>query len=177
MWQSILPTHDRLVPGWNVYIVHDLGPLAGGNFDPNFDGVLLGERGRGSELVPTAGGGTTLAHELAHSLGIDHEDCDDSHNIMANDCGGVEPRFRSLTADQIVRARVQAARGDIVTRFPTNVPLPTNLGFEAPLAGWPAFPDGWYVVREFGPEVSRDSIAPFAGRFQPQDPMDESSPV
>jgi hypothetical protein len=162
---SILPTHDRLSPGWNVYIVHNLGQLAGGVYEPEANGVLLAERGRGAVLLPAAAGGITLAHELGHSLGLDHEDCDASHNLMANDCGGVAPEVRSLSPDQVVRARIQAASGTAFAMLAQAATMPTNLGFESPLPGWPAFPAGWYITRERGPDIVRDSVAPFAGRF------------
>lgn len=107
---SIAPTGRLLRPGWNLFMIRDFGPIGGGVFYSEISGILLAERGYGYELPPAGRGGTTLAHELGHSLGLFHVACDSTRNIMANACG--EPgQLRSLTAQQIATARTQARLG------------------------------------------------------------------
>jgi hypothetical protein len=55
-----------------------------------------------------------LAHELGHSLGLEHVPCDSTRNIMANGCWSPS-RLSTLTADQIQRARKQATLGAPIT--------------------------------------------------------------
>ena len=61
---------------------------------------------------------TVVSHELGHSLGLEHQACDNQHNIMANRCWG-PAHLSTLTPDQIARARRQATRG-----APINYDLP-----------------------------------------------------
>jgi hypothetical protein len=69
--------------GWNVLLIRNFGQLGGGAFFANFGAVVLAERGYGFELPADGRGGRTLAHELGHSLGLVHVDCDSTRNIMA----------------------------------------------------------------------------------------------
>ena len=103
-----IPRDSILQAGWNVFLIRDFGRIAGGMFNPEISGVVLAERGFGYELTPEYRGGRTLAHELGHSLGLGHVACDSTRNVMANACS--RPDVPStLTADQIARARAQAA--------------------------------------------------------------------
>jgi hypothetical protein len=111
---SFVP-HDRLFrSGWNVFLLRDFGRIAGGAFIPELNGVLLAERGYGYELPSAGRGGGTLAHELGHSLGLSHQACDSTRNIMANACSqpGV---VSSLTPAQVAVARRQALTGPAPT--------------------------------------------------------------
>lgn len=107
---AFVPRNRLLEPGWNVFLIRDFGPIAGGMFRPELAGAVLAERGFGFELPANGRGGGTLAHELGHSLGLAHQQCDETRNIMALACSrpGV---VSSLTAAQIVTARRQAATG------------------------------------------------------------------
>jgi hypothetical protein len=114
-----VPRGRLLSPGWNVYLIRDFGPIAGGMFSPELQGAVLAERGFGYELPADGRGGGTLAHELGHSLTLGHAPCDETRNVMAIACSrpGV---LSSLNAAQISAARRQAAAGR-----PTSVdPLP-----------------------------------------------------
>lgn len=98
--RSIVPRESLLDPaGWDVFLIRDYGQIAGGVFWPEIPAIVLAQRGMGTELDPAGVGGLTLAHELVHSLGLQHEECDPSApNIMANKCG--QPNApRILTAE------------------------------------------------------------------------------
>jgi len=104
------PTHDLLLTGWNLYLVGDGGGVFGGFFRTELRGVVLAQRGFGIELTSGGRGGATLAHELGHSLGLTHQPCGVRRDIMAVGCW--DPSQPStLTPDQIVQARRQAALG------------------------------------------------------------------
>ena len=75
--------------------------------------MVLAQRGMRSDLNAEGRGGLTLAHELGHSLGLTHEECDPSApNIMAVGCGQAGAS-RSPTAEQIQLARRQARIGPV----------------------------------------------------------------
>jgi hypothetical protein len=109
------PRLDLLQTGWNLFLVADGGRVFGGFFRTELQGVVLAERAFDIDLRPDQRGGATLAHELGHSLGLEHQQCDDRHNIMANRCwDAAHPS--TLTPEQIAQARVQAARGRPIER-------------------------------------------------------------
>ncbi len=112
---SIAPRGKLLRDGWNLFLIRDFGRIGGGVFFTELDGVILAERGFGFELPPDGRGGATLAHELGHSLGLDHQPCDSTRNIMANGCWN--PSYPStLRPAQIATAREQALIGRPSTR-------------------------------------------------------------
>jgi hypothetical protein len=107
---SFVPRDHVLFPGWNVFLIREFGQIAGGMYRPEIAGIVLAERGFGFELPSGGRGGATLAHELGHALGLGHETCDATRNIMSNACWVATMRS-SLTPVQITRAREQAATG------------------------------------------------------------------
>ena len=115
---AFVPRERLLTPGWNVFLIRDFGPIAGGMFRPQVEGLVLAERGFGFELPANGRGGGTLAHELGHSLTLPHEKCDEGRNIMANACSkpGV---ISSLNSSQIAAARRQAATGRPASEIPS----------------------------------------------------------
>jgi hypothetical protein len=115
---AFVPRERLLVPGWNIFLIRDFGPIAGGMFRPELLGAVLAERGFGYELPADGRGGGTLAHEFGHSLGLPHETCDETRNIMANACSrpGV---ISTLNATQVLVARRQAAAGRPTTEMPS----------------------------------------------------------
>ena len=115
--EAYFPRDSLLPNGWNVLLIRDFGQIAGGVFFATLGAVVLAERGYGFELPPEGRGGRTLAHELGHSLGLVHVDCDSTRNIMANACW--QPGFESrLSTEQVVQARKQARRGIPVRTWP-----------------------------------------------------------
>ena len=106
---SILPPGSSSDSRWDVFYLLDLGGIAGGVYLPPITSVVV------SELDPTGRRDLTgsvariLAHELGHSLGLQHVPCTPDGNLMAPGCQGGERTL--LTSGQIDAARNQAAAG------------------------------------------------------------------
>ena len=114
--EKYFPEGGLLSTGWNVLLIRNFGQIAGGVFFTNLGAVALAERGFGFELAAEGRGGRTLAHELGHSLGLTHVDCEATRNIMANACW--QPGFQStLSAEQIEQARNQAKTGTPIRQW------------------------------------------------------------
>ena len=114
--ETYFPRDSLLPNGWNVLLIRNFGQLGGGAFFANLSAVVLAERGYGFELPADGRGGRTLAHELGHSLGLVHVDCDSTRNIMANACW--QPGFDSrLSTEQIAQARTQAKLGHPIRQW------------------------------------------------------------
>jgi len=104
---SVLPQSNLLAGGWDVFLVNDLTAVAGfpGIFFPSLPGMIA------SEVDPAGIGdpGRILAHELGHSLTLQHVNCTQEGNLMAPGCASTD-RTR-LTASQVAAARGQAELG------------------------------------------------------------------
>lgn len=104
---AIVPS-GRLFSGkWDVFIVRDLASAIGapGIFIPSVPLVMS------SEVDPAGLGdpGRILAHELGHSLTLEHVACTLEGNLMAPGCDSMD-RTR-LSVSQIDQARAQAQLG------------------------------------------------------------------
>ena len=106
---SILPQGSSSDSRWDVFYLLDLGGIAGGVYLAPITSVVV------AELDPTgrrdlAGSiARILAHELGHSLGLQHVPCTPDGNLMAPGCQEGERTL--LTSGQIDAARNQAAAG------------------------------------------------------------------
>ena len=105
-----VPEKDLLKNGWNVYIVGSLGP-SGGVFLREISVVIFPVNGKFG-LHPQI-----LAHELGHSLGLNHVRPDGKNLMQGKPPKGTDESLRDptkanhLTKDQIEKARKQAAKG------------------------------------------------------------------
>jgi len=102
---------ERLSEGeWDVYLIRDLGGIAGGIYFPDIPAVLGAELDPSGQRDLTGSIGRILAHELGHSLSLHHVPCTAAGNLMAPGCPSKD-RTR-LTASQIEAARAQASTGN-----------------------------------------------------------------
>ncbi len=104
---SVLPQSNLFTGSWDVFFVSDLTSIAGfpGVFFPSLPGMIA------SEVDPAGLGdpGRILAHELGHSLTLEHAPCTQEGNLMSPGCASTD-RTR-LTASQIAASRGQADLG------------------------------------------------------------------
>jgi len=102
-----LPQGQRLPGGWDAFLVRDLTAAIGA------PGIYISaSRAAISSEIDPAGiddPGRILAHELGHSLTLQHVACTAAGNLMAPNCSS-QDRTR-LTAPQIQAARAQAEEG------------------------------------------------------------------
>ncbi len=102
---SMYPLDQRLAPGWNIFFINRMA-FGGGVYNPETKSVLIGETSPGGDLNPSI-----LAHELGHSLGLQH--LREPYNLMAGRQPGIEPRDKiRLNPEQVARARTIAKSGD-----------------------------------------------------------------
>lgn len=104
---SILPRDQLLSGRWDVFLVRDLGSVVGapGIFFSDLPGVLSSEVDPAGVNDP----GRILAHELGHSLTLEHVPCIPAGNLMAPGCASAD-RTR-LTESQVAATRTQALTG------------------------------------------------------------------
>lgn len=106
---SVLPPDNLGRDIWNVFMIRAFGGGVGGVY-LGIDGVVVS-----AEIDPTGqrdiGGSMSriLAHELGHSLGLDHVPCTNQGNLMASACTLGSRTF--LDTPQITAVRMQAETG------------------------------------------------------------------
>lgn len=105
---TIFPRENLLAEGWNVFVIGDMGSFAGGVYLPS-QVVIFPQSGPAGEQGTTGRGPRVLAHELGHSLSLEHVTCTAAGNLMSPGCGGRSPA--GLTPIQIAAARQQASSG------------------------------------------------------------------
>ncbi len=109
---TVLPTivpRDRLLENrWNVVFVRDLSSFAPGVYLLDVAIVVVSELNP-EGISPGGAAGRILAHELGHSLGLQHVACTVEGNLMAPSCFGLDRTH--LTSAQIAASRLQAATG------------------------------------------------------------------
>lgn len=109
---SIFPRENLLADGWDVFVLRDFGRFgASGVYIsfPEAQVAFVAEIGLSGEQRPSGSGPRVLAHELGHSLGLQHVSCTTAGNLMAPGCRGQDRTL--LTAAQIRTVRQQAAKG------------------------------------------------------------------
>ena len=106
---SILPLGRLLSGKWDVFLIQDLGGIAGGFYFTGIPAVLSAEIDPFGQRELSGSAGRILAHELGHSLSLAHVPCTPEGNLMAPGCDS-QDRTR-LTATQVQAARQQAGRG------------------------------------------------------------------
>lgn len=107
--ESVLPLGRLLSGMWNVFLIQDLGGIAGGFYFPGIPATLSAEIDPFGQRELTGSAARILAHELGHSLGLAHVPCTPEGNLMAAGCDS-QDRTR-LTATQVQAAQQQARRG------------------------------------------------------------------
>ena len=103
--EGIYQKKGRLVDGWNLYVVSNLGPIFGGQYQTTQQSMLFASVGSLDYQV------ALLSHELGHSLSLPHASEDLTDNLMLKD-GPLYPEVcNRMTEKQIDAARNQAALG------------------------------------------------------------------
>ena len=106
---STYPLDQMLAPGWNIFFINRMA-FGAGVYNPQTKSVLIGETGPGGDLNPSI-----LAHELGHSLGLQHSR--ELYNLMAGRQPGIEPKDKTrLSTEQVARSRTIAESGDSFSR-------------------------------------------------------------
>jgi hypothetical protein len=106
---AVIPRDDLSEGDWDVFFIRQLVGAAGVYF-PGIPAVLQPEVDPPGRRGLDGGLSRILAHELGHSLGLQHVPCSPEGNLMAAGCPG-ENRTR-LTSSQIMAARNQARVGN-----------------------------------------------------------------
>ena len=106
---SILPTASTSENRWDVFYLLDLGGIAGGVYLAPITSVVVAELDPNGQRDLMGSVARILAHELGHSLGLQHVPCAPEGNLMAPGCQAGD-RER-LTSGQIEVALSQAATG------------------------------------------------------------------
>ncbi len=94
---------------WNVFMIRDFGDALGGVYLEIERVVVSAEIDPSGQRDTNGGMARILAHELGHSLGLDHVQCAAQGNLMAAGCTLGSRTF--LDATQIAGVRLQAETG------------------------------------------------------------------
>ena len=106
---AVLPTENVRPDIWNVFLVRDFGGTIGGVYLVRQQVVVSAELDPLGSRDLSGGTARILAHELGHSLGLDHVQCSGPGNLMAAGCPlGTRTRLDPV---QIQSARRQAKTG------------------------------------------------------------------
>ncbi len=106
---AVLPTENRRPDIWNVFLIRDFGGAVGGVYLLRDRVVVAAELDPIGNRDLSGGTARILAHELGHSLGLDHVPCTATGNLMAAGCPtGTRTRLEPF---QIQIARQQAETG------------------------------------------------------------------
>ena len=106
---AVLPDDNLRRDVWNVFLIRDFGGALGGVYLPGDRVVVSAELDPRGNRNLSGGTARILAHELGHSLGLEHVPCTVAGNLMAAGCPqGTRTR---LVPNQIRIARRQAETG------------------------------------------------------------------
>ena len=103
--EGIYQKDGRLDDGWDLYVVSNLGPMYGGQYQATEQSVLFASVGSFDYQV------ALLSHEFGHSLSLPHARKDLVDNLMLRDGPLYPDDCTQLTKEQIEAARKQAALG------------------------------------------------------------------
>lgn len=106
---TVVPGGNLFFGDWDVFIIRSFGGVAGGLYIPSIQSVIFPELDPTGLRDLTGSGRRILAHELGHSLSLQHVACPPEGNLMAPGCEA--PNRTLLTAAQIAQVRQQAATG------------------------------------------------------------------
>lgn len=108
---GLLPKSNLHSGKWDVFFVRDLTRVVGvpGIYIANIPGVIASEVDPAGINDP----GRILAHELGHSLTLQHVPCTAEGNLMSPGCASKNRTL--LSATQKEDARAQASRGTPIT--------------------------------------------------------------
>jgi hypothetical protein len=106
---ALVPRGRLLAGEWDVFLVRDLGGGIGGIYIGGIPAIVGAELDPSGQRDLAGAGARILAHELGHSLNLQHVACTPEGNLLAPGCPAAD-RTR-LTAAQIESARAQARTG------------------------------------------------------------------
>ncbi len=106
---AVLPKENLRPDIWNVFLIRDFGGAVGGVYLLSDRVVVSAELDPSGNRDLSGGTARILAHELGHSLGLNHVPCTATGNLLAAGCPtGTRTRLESF---QIQIARQQAETG------------------------------------------------------------------
>ena len=123
---SLVPDANRLAPGFNLYIVEDLGLIAGGVFMPRKQIVLYGRSGPKGQQRPTV-----LAHELGHALSLPHVvdriEFDENAAKFIGAPNSLDPMLRKIANRLTLECWIRHSKPTTATRMGGLLPMRRRL--------------------------------------------------